>query len=84
MKIRTADGMIFSGKNPEAIVKQMRNAAWRWGDRKGLYMNEVVYAVEGITRIPYRTKLRGRLSAQRFLKYLSDVGLIEKILDKPA
>lgn len=84
MKIRTIDGMVFSGKNPEAIVRRMRNEAWRWTDRKGKYMDEVIHNVETMTGYHYRVKLRGRVSAQRFLKFLLDAGMIEKVLDKHA
>ena len=50
LRITTIDGRIFEGEDAPAVVRQMRDAAWRQGDPKRDYMEDVSERLGGTVR----------------------------------
>lgn len=66
----TNDGLVFHRKTPQGIVRAMRKLNWHRDEPKRTYMLDVIDRVEQISGHPFT----GKLTADRFLVYLHDLG----------
>lgn len=77
IRVRTQDGRYrFEGADARAVVRQMRDAGWKWGDPKRDYMIDVACRVSSMTGAEVRT------TAEGFLEDLVALGLLEIVDDR--
>lgn len=70
IRVTTLHGETFQGRDSAAVIRQMRDAAWMWGDPKRDYMDAVADRIEQQVGVRPDTTVLGFLRDLLALGYL--------------
>jgi hypothetical protein len=70
IRVVTLHGQHFVGRDRAAVIRQMRDAAWMWGDPKRDYMASVADRVQGQTGFRIDTTIDGFIDDLKSIGYI--------------